>query len=295
MPRKIKTNSQSARGGKKILVLCFAFIFYAGLFFNLHIENKAAQAEEIKTSGATMASRVAPGEFLPISVKLINFGSNKEIDVTVDYQVEDMAGNVVLSETETVAVQTTASFIKNIQIPHNFPSGQYRAISKIEYAGQEVPAVSNFQFTVEKKIAGIFASRFILYSIITLVVAIIFVIASRLLIKRRISRKDVYEYKEVPKDTRVFYELISDMILQMRQHEGDEAIEIAKNIDGLKIDELSGKVLKIDKDPAEIVALLMLYYQKKFGKSIDYSNSKTSEKNNNSIERNIEMIKKYFK
>ena len=83
--------------------------------------------------------------------------------------------------------------------------------------------------------------------------------------------------------------------MQMRQHKGDEAIEIAKKIEGLKIDENSGEVLSLDKDPGEIVALLMLYYEKNFNEKVNIDAHKASKKELNSVDQNIEIIKKYFR
>jgi hypothetical protein len=273
-------------------VLTFLLIGYG--FPALTVESKTA---EVKTSGASFVSRVAPGEFLPISVKLMNFGEGRRVDVTINYQILDSNNVVVLTESETVAVETTASFVKNIQIPNDFTPGKYIASSNIIYEGQEVPAGSNFEFTVEQKIAGIFVSQLIVYGIITVVVSIVFVAVSRLIIKRRICRFTPYEYSEVPKQKRLFYEIVSDIIMQIRCRVGDRAIEIAGNIDGLIIEKESGKVLGINKDPAEIVALLILQYQKEIGKKTKVLPRKADEETKerlHTVEKHLDIIKKYF-
>jgi hypothetical protein len=259
-------------------------------------------AAEPKTSGVEtgsgkLISKVAPGEFLPISVKLINFGEGKRVDVDVDYQLLNSNSVIVFSQSETVAVETTASFVKNIQIPLDLPPGKYTASSKITYQGQEVPATSKFEFTVERKIAGIFASQLILYGTVTVLVGIAFAVLSRLIIKRRVIRGAPQEYSEVPKKERIFYEIISDTITQMRSYVGDRAIQIAAKIDGLVINEDNGRVLKINKDPAEIVALLILRYQKSFGKKMTFSPRKSDKETKElllPVEKNLDIIKKYF-
>lgn len=281
-------------------------IFYIiiGIVFFVSWQSQSVVASELETasgelitSDAGMVIRVAPGEFLPISVKLINFGGRERVDVTIDYQVLDKNNNVLITQNETVAVETSASFVKNIQIPHSMAPGEYYALSKIVYRGQEVPATSRFSFSVEKKIAGIFVSMFILYVAIIIVVGIFFVVVSRLILKRRVSRNNPHEYGNVPQKDRIFYEIISDQIRQMRFHEGDKALEVVNGIEGLKIDE-NGKVLEINKDPAEIVALLMLQYEKYFGNKVQLDSLKKSGEAKDkmeSINQNIEMIKKYFK
>jgi len=253
---------------------------------------------EVKTSGEGLISKLAPGEILPISVKLINFGGGRRVDVTINYQILDSNNVVVLTESETVAVETTASFVKNIQIPYNLSPGRYTAFSNIIYEGQEVPAASKFQFAVERKIAGIFVSQIILYGFITGLVGIAFAVLSRLIIKRRASRLTPHEYSDVPKEERLFYEIISDAIMQMRYRAGDKAIEIASNIDGLVLEEESGKVLEINKDPAEIIALLILQYQKQIGKKTKVLPRKIDKETKDSlrpVEKHLDIIKKYFR
>ncbi len=261
----------------------------------LAVDSKTA---EVKTSGEGLVSRVAPGEILPISVKLINFGGGRRVDVTIDYQILDSNNVVVLTESETVAVETTASFVKNIQIPYDLPPGRYTAASDIIYEGQEVPATSEFQFTVERKIAGIFVSQLIIYGIITILVGIVFAVVSRLIIKRRRSRYTPQEYLDVPKQDRLFYEIISDIIMQMRCQIGDKALEMAGNIDGLVINKESGRVLKINKDPTELVTLLFIQYQKQTGKKMKFLPRKTDRETKGRlrpVDKNLDIIKKYFK
>src|SRR4051812_38232432 len=84
-------------------------------------------------------ARVAPGESLPISVKLSNFGSSNEVDITVNYGIFDTRGHQIYTTSETVAVQTTASYIKTLQIPLGTPAGNYIARTSITYQDQLVP------------------------------------------------------------------------------------------------------------------------------------------------------------
>lgn len=147
----------------------------------------ASNGAGVKTSSANLVTRVAPGELLPVSVKLVNFGGGRRVDVTIDYYILNEKGDVVLTEKETVAVETTASFIKILQIPRDIQPGQYTAESSITYQGQKVPATANYQFTVERKIAGMFVSQFLIYGVITLIVGIIFAIIGRI-VKKNFAR-----------------------------------------------------------------------------------------------------------
>ncbi len=256
------------------------------------------RAAEIQTTSGALVTRVAPGELLPISVKLTNFGGGKRVDVTIDYSILNEKGDAVLATKETVAVETTASFIKVIQIPRDMPPGKYTAESSIVYQGQTVPAAANYQITVERKILGLFVSQFIVYGIITVLVGIAFVIASRLIKKKlRVSRLAPHEYPDISKEERIFYEIVSDIIAQMRQRVGDRALDIAKSIDDLVIDENNGRVLRIKKSPAKIIALLILKYEKLLGQKISFALPKPNDKTKEhlaAVEKNLVVIRKYF-
>lgn len=165
-------------------VKTFVIIFLTVVY--LYVGGAAAEAE-VKTSSANLVTRVAPGELLPVSVKLVNFGGGRRVDVTIDYFVLNEKGDVVLTEKETVAVETTASFIKILQIPRDIQPGQYTAESSITYQGQKAPATASYQFTVERKIAGMFVSQFLIYGVITLIVGIIFAIFGRI-VKKNFAR-----------------------------------------------------------------------------------------------------------
>ena len=85
--------------------------------------------------------------------------------------------------------------------------------------------------------------------------------------------------------------------MQMRYRVGDRAIEIAGNINGLVIKEGSGRVLEINKDPAEIVALLVLQCQKQIGKKMRVLPRKIDRETKGRlrpVDKNLDIIKKYF-
>lgn len=285
---------------KKLECVLCVYVIIAVLFVAFDSEAFAQEKKtgRTETSSGNLISRVAPGDFLPISVKLINFGGGRRVDVSINYQIIDENGNEVISQVETVAVETTANFVKVIQIPYQVPSGKYRAVSSIIYEGQKVPAVSQFEFTVERKFAGIFVSQLLVYGIVTLLIALAFAVVSRLIIKKRRARRiTTHEYLDIPKKERIFYEIISDTIMQMRYRVGEQALELAGNIDGLVVDENSGKVLEIKKSPEKIVALLILQYEKHLGEKVSFAMRGPGKKPKArlaEVEKNLVVVRKYF-
>src|SRR3989344_3354757 len=225
---------------------------------------------DVKNTG--LSAKVAPGELLPVSVKLSNFGGNKRVDVTINYEIINSNGDLIYAISETVAVETTASFTKNIQIPFGAPSGNYVAKTSILYNNQLVPATSQFSFVVERKIFGFFQSDFWMYGAITLILAIIMLITGRFLVKRqKVTRFAPIDYSHIPYDKRAFFELLSDTIMQMRSRVGDKALAIAMNIDGLVIDQKNGRILEINDNPSKIIAQLVLMYDQALNEKVSFS------------------------
>jgi len=230
----------------------------------------------IETSGVGLVSRVAPGEFLTFSVKLLNFGSNKKVDVGLSYNVESLDGTVIYHAEETVAVETTASFVKTIQIPFDTPPGRYVVKSFITYQDQVAPAQTEFPFTVEDKIFGLFLGSFALYGGTTTLLVVLGVVGYTLFRRYNQTRFAPFSYAEIPSNTRIFYEILSDTIMGMRQRVGDDALLIAKEIEGLSIDPSTGRVLSVGENPSKIIAALVYEYEKLLGKKVSFSLRQTS-------------------
>ncbi len=283
---------------KIILGLSVVFILFFPVTSVFSGKDSSGQEADIKTRGSGLIFRVAPGEKLPVKVELMNFGAGERVDVTIHYKVLDNEDGLMLHETETVAVETRASYQRDLAIPGDFPTGRYTAYSEIEYQGQKFPAMSQFQFTVERKFLGLFISDLAFYSFITLAVVAVALIFLRFARRERRKRFSPPDYSEIERRERIYYELISDMITQMRYREGDRAMQLAKEIEGLKLDEETCRVLSITKDPVEIVTLLMIKYEKNFGKKkagfLSRKIDKKGSDKDQSLGKNIEMIRKYF-
>jgi len=294
-----------------------SFLFFTGFFLLISIlPPSVVLAQDVSTAGVLTQSRFAPGEFLPISVKLLNFGSGRRVDVSIDYKVIDSLDNEILSSKETVAVETTASFVKLLQLPQSIKRGWYEASASILYADQEFPAISSFEFVVEKKFAGFFISQWLTYGLFAIIFgAVTFFLGRLMWKKKRFSRLDPHEYGDVPKGDRVFYEIISDIIAQMRLRVGDKALELAGGIDGLVIDEETSRVLSVSKNPAKIIALLVLRYENELGEKISFGLRQTEGVLDNDdeakparnathsvaggekikpIDKNLVIVRKYF-
>jgi len=85
------------------------------------------------------------------------------------------------------------------------------------------------------------------------------------------------DYSDIPKDKRSFYEILSDTIMEMRDRIGDDALSIAGNINGLKIDKDTGRVIDFTRHPSQIIDDLLAQYEKVLGKKITAKKKRKSK------------------
>jgi hypothetical protein len=247
------------------IVFFYLFIILVGLVFL-----PSVALAQVDTTNMGMISKVGPGEVLPVSIKLSNFGSSDKVDVLVKYSILSPVGNEIYSNSETVAVETTASFIKMIPISSDTLPGIYTTNISATYPGQVSPATSQFSFTVERKIFGVFQNNFLLYGGLIVFAVVLIILLGYFLFKRRASRFTPFDYSNIPHNQRTFYEILSDTIMQMRERIGDDALIIAANINGFKINE-EGRVLAITEPPEKIIAALMTEYEKRLGEKFNFT------------------------
>jgi hypothetical protein len=243
-------------------------------------------------------TRYAAGDSLPVNVTLTNNVAGTRTYLVVNYKISDAGGHDVYSENETVAVEIASSFTHSIIIPRNLKNGEYALTSAVSYPGQVSPATSSFKFTVESKFLGMFVTDLAIWaiSIIALMTASALII--RHYVKKRIRRNAPFEYENIASQERMFYEITSDIVAQMRYRIGNKALELADEVQGLKIDMRTGRILKITKEPSEIIAMLIYRYEKYLGIKI-ITTPEPLGKNMAGVLRpvnqNLSIIEKYFK
>jgi hypothetical protein len=68
---------------------------------------------------------IPPGSEIWFTTKLMNLADLGRRDVTLKYEILNENKNSIVSKSETVAVQTQASFVASLQIPADIPIGDY--------------------------------------------------------------------------------------------------------------------------------------------------------------------------
>jgi acyl-CoA thioesterase FadM len=236
-----------------------------------------AYTQDIQTGSVSAAPRIGPGERLPVRVKLSNFGSTARTDVIVNYAVISSGGIEVLVESETVAVETTATYIHDIALPDDISPGTYTTKTSVIYPGQKAPAVGSYEFKVERKFFGVFMSDLIIYSSIALGGLGVSFLVLWLVRRNRAASLAPHDYSSLPSDIRIYYEIVEDVIRQMRFHEGDKALAMTSKVSSLAVNATTGKVMRITGDPAAAVAALVSEYEKNFGRRVNISFSHKRE------------------
>ncbi len=132
---------------------------------------------------------VIPGSGLSLQVRLTNLGDKKKMDMTATYVIKDMYDRQIVNQRETFAVETQASFIKNIPIPGDIKPGKYSAFVIVEYEDQAAVASSEFEVAGMERSAAIGADTVVWGIIGGFAAAITVLVAALVVVLRRRSGK----------------------------------------------------------------------------------------------------------
>jgi hypothetical protein len=90
--------------------------------------------------------KILPGGEVLAEMRLFNLGEPGERkDVLIEYIIKDYDDNVIVTETESLAIQTQTTFIKRISIPADARLGNYTLYVKATYEGKIASSSDNFE------------------------------------------------------------------------------------------------------------------------------------------------------
>ncbi len=69
--------------------------------------------------------QIKQGDYLEIQTKLFNLKKIGLTSINMDYFIKDIFGNTIITESESITVETQISFVKTIHIPENLNPGEY--------------------------------------------------------------------------------------------------------------------------------------------------------------------------
>ncbi|MBX4212384.1 hypothetical protein KW787_02955 [Candidatus Pacearchaeota archaeon] len=125
---------------------------------------------DIKAEILKSSLSINPGEDVVAQITLYNLGTVGRIDTQIDYTILNSEGKVVMTDHETLAVETQTSFVKKFMLPQSISPGTYILNVKAIYG--ETAASASTWFFVGKEIPFGELILYIILGIITLAVAI---------------------------------------------------------------------------------------------------------------------------
>jgi len=87
--------------------------------------------------------RLSPGEYLMPSINVMNF-SDEHANISLEYIIMDDHEKVVYRKTETIAVETQASFLRSFRLPTDLEAGNYTLSVVAMYGNQTARAADVF-------------------------------------------------------------------------------------------------------------------------------------------------------
>ena len=91
-------------------------------------------AVEVETGGALLDvqaeipegyQKVLPGENVLAEIKMFNLGIKGRADVLIEYEIRNFNDETILTQQESIAIETQTSFMKTFTIPENAEYGDY--------------------------------------------------------------------------------------------------------------------------------------------------------------------------
>ena len=117
------------------------------------------------------SKEVYPGEQAIVEVNLVNIRGFGRVDVDVEYIIKDLQGNDIVTQHETLAVETQAKFTKSLLLPSDLKPGTYVASVRVTY-GDSVGTGSDL-FEVKAKTIKLFPVQIKDYRTILIIVGIV--------------------------------------------------------------------------------------------------------------------------
>jgi hypothetical protein len=149
--RPAKNPDDNAAKKQLSAVLFFALVILAIASPVAHAE-PAVQSSNLAIEIPPEYADVNPGGSLLFTIRVFNLATKGRIDVVLENSIINSQGRVVLDKSETVAVETQASFVRNIAIPSDLPLGKYTLQTRLIYAdGTSTVSESHFEIDENQK------------------------------------------------------------------------------------------------------------------------------------------------
>jgi len=93
---------------------------------------------------------ITTGENIWFTTKIMNLGGTERMDITLKYSILDEKSNIIAEKSETMAIETQASFVGNLKVPDNAEKGDYNLNVEL-FVNNNKEAESYDSFKINKK------------------------------------------------------------------------------------------------------------------------------------------------
>ncbi len=110
-----------------------------------------SQKRMLDVSVTTDQIEVSPGEKLYYTVELFNLGEKERFDVRLEYKILDSENNVEFSKEDTVAIETSQKFNRDLPLSSDLERGEYKLRIYAKYRGETSTAYTSFKVREESE------------------------------------------------------------------------------------------------------------------------------------------------
>ena len=145
--------------------------------------NSAKSLFDIRLSIPSDIETLRPGKELLAQIEIFNLGAKERVDAIIEYKIQDAKGKTLLTEKETIAIETQTSFVKRLKLPRSLADEHY-ILEVLIYHNKEVGGASTW-FSIAKKEQQYNTSILIILSTILIITILTLLVLS---IQKRIKR-----------------------------------------------------------------------------------------------------------
>lgn len=133
-------------------------LFIFSTLFSLLLTNTSAQdtfeSYNLELEVPEEYRSLIAGEKIWFTTKILNLANKNRVDITLKYSLIDSEGEEINTRSETVAIETQASYVGSIDIPIKAMSGEYFLTAEMISDSGEVAMSSTKIKVLEKKELG---------------------------------------------------------------------------------------------------------------------------------------------
>ena len=111
--------------------------------------NSAESLFDIRLSILGDTEALHPGKDMLAQIEIFTLGTKQRVDTLVEYKIQDAKGKTILTEKETLALETQVSFVKRLKLPRSLTDEHY-ILEVLVYHDNKVTGASTW-FSIAKK------------------------------------------------------------------------------------------------------------------------------------------------